>query len=58
MTCLMTIAEAKNAFRAFQFFDKNYWNNSLGKLIAAVRAGNLKRSELWKSVTSTSVCAL
>ena len=56
MTRLMTIAEAKKALRAFQFFDKNYWNNSLGKLIAAVRAGNLKRSELWKSVTS--VCAL
>ena len=40
----MTIAEAKKALRTFQFFDKNYWNNILGKLIVAVRAGNLKRS--------------
>ena len=52
MTCLMTIAETKKTFSAFQFFHKHYWNNVWGKLIAAVRASNLKRLELWKPITS------
>ena len=56
MTCLMTIAETKKTFSAFQFFDKHYWNSGSGKLIAAVRVSNLKMSELWKSITS--LCTL
>ena len=56
MTCLMTIAETNMIFSAFQFFDKHYWNNDLGKLIAAAQASTLKRSESWKSLTS--LCAL
>ena len=56
MTCLMTIAETKKTFSAFQFFHKHYWNSDSGELIAAVRASNLKRSELWKSITT--LCAL
>ena len=52
MNCLMTIAERKNTFSALQFFHKHYLNNGSGKLIAAVRVSNLKRSELWKSITS------
>ena len=50
MTCLMTIAETKRTFSAFQFFHKDYWNNGSGKLVEAVWASNLKRSELWKSI--------
>ena len=56
MTCLMIIAETKKTFSAFQFFHKHCWNNGSGKLIAAVQASNLKRSELWKS--TASLCAL
>ena len=56
MTCLMIIAVTKKIFCAFQFFDKHYWNNGSGTLIAAVRVSNLKRLELWKSITS--LCAL
>ena len=56
MNCLMTIAEIKKTFSTFQFFHKHYWNSGSGKLIAAVRDSNLKRSELWKFITS--LCAL
>ena len=56
MTCLMTIAETKMTFSAFQFFHEHYWNSGSGKLIAAVRASNLTRSGLWKSITT--LCAL
>ena len=35
MICLITISETKKT-SAFQFFLEYYWNNSLGKLIAAV----------------------
>ena len=51
MTCLMTIAETKTTFSAFQLFHKHYRNNDSGKLIAGVRVSNL-----WKSITL--VCAL
>ena len=40
----MTIAETKKTFSAFQFFHKNYWNNSSGKLIATVRSSNLNKT--------------
>ena len=43
MTCLMIIAETKKTFSAFQFFHKHYWNSVSRKLIAAVRAINLKK---------------
>ena len=52
----MTIAETQKIFSAFQFFHKHYWNSGSGKLIAAVRPSNLKRSGLWKSITT--LCAL
>ena len=57
MTYLMIIAETKKTFSAFQFFHQHYRYNGSGKLIATVRASNLKRSELWKFV-NTSVCTL
>ena len=56
MTCLMSIAETKKTSSAFQFFHKHYWNSDSGKLITAVRASNLKRSGLWKSIAT--LCAL
>ena len=56
MTCLMNIDETKKTFSSFQFFHKRSWNNSSGKLIAAVQASNLKRSKLWKYITS--LCAV
>ena len=56
MTCLMTIAETKQTFSAFQFSHKHYWNRVSGKLIAAARASDFKRSELWKSIKT--LCAL
>ena len=36
-------------------FSNSYWYDGSGKLIAAVRVSNLKRSELWKSITKTIV---
>ena len=41
----MTIAETKETFSAFQFLYKHYWNSGTGKLIAAIQASNLKRSD-------------
>ena len=55
MTYLMTIIETKKTFSTFQLFRNYYWNNGSGKLIAAVRASNLKRLKLWKFITS--LCA-
>ena len=55
MTCLMTIAKTKKTSSAFQYFHKHYWNSNSGKLIAAVRASNLKRSGLWKSIATLCV---
>ena len=49
MTCLITIVETKT-FTAFQFFHKHYWKDGSRKLIAAVQASSLKRSELWGSI--------
>ena len=54
---LIIIVETKKTFSAFQFFHQHYRYNGSGKLIAAVRASNLKRSKLWKFV-NTSVCTL
>ena len=56
ITRLMTIAETKKTNSAFQFFHKHYWNGGSGKLIAAVQASNLRRSELWQSIAT--LCAL
>ena len=47
----MTIAQTKNIFSALKFFQKHYWDSDSGKLIAEVQASNLKRLELWKSIT-------
>ena len=57
MTYLIFIVGAKKTFSAFQLFHWRYRYNGSGKLIAAVPASNLKRSDILKSV-NTSLCTL